>query len=161
MPQKGGQTFGALSQAFLRIVDVSQERDLSLKGPLYEKTSYSGREFCGLATNNHDAATLADGVLFGTLWRREDEWEFQADKKEIFGGLTGQLNLYGKAEFTDLQLAMRVPQLQMGATGQELMLRVRENKLPLIGLLAMAAYCIAGPVPLIFVGIFYLLCKRQ
>jgi tellurium resistance protein TerD len=59
------QSFGMISDCYIRIVDVSCEEDCTRRGPLYNSTSYPGREFCRF--NIDEGAANCDCVQFGTL----------------------------------------------------------------------------------------------
>ena len=79
------QCFGMISDCYLRIVDITEEHDVSRAGPLYVATSYPNREFCRFRVN--DEAVHSICVLFGSLCRGSGAWRFQAIQKDLYGGL--------------------------------------------------------------------------
>lgn len=86
------QTFGMISNAFIRIVDITKlERG---DHRLREKTSLVGEDFCRLAIN--ETGMMADALVFGELVRTSSSgsWKFVAVEKEIFGGLRAFLNAH-------------------------------------------------------------------
>lgn len=96
--KKRGQCFGMISDCYIRVVDITEEFDLSPQGPLYRSTSYPGREFCRFRIN--DEAVHATCVMFGTLHKGRrgahsngpQQWSFHAVQKDIsLGGLDAML----------------------------------------------------------------------
>jgi len=92
------QSFGAVSNCYIRIVDVTEEHDTGPRGPLYVSTSYPNREFCRFQIN--DEATHAVCVMFGSLYRGVngttgstgsttswETWQFRAVQKDVYGGI--------------------------------------------------------------------------
>jgi tellurium resistance protein TerD len=107
---KRGQTFGMISDCYVRVVDVTLETETGTRGPLYDRLSYPGREFC--RCNVNDAALEADGLLFGSLLRDTRGWRFQSVQKEIYGGLKAYLATVAP-DFSDHVLSLP-PSLRIG-----------------------------------------------
>lgn len=145
------QTFGMISNAFIRIVDVTHlaRGDARLR----EKTSLVGEEFCRLAINEH--GMMADALLFGELVRTgPSAWKFVAIEKEIFGGLRAFLNQHEVNSVPDRNLALQRRDQQqqvwspqtIGAmvTRHPIAQRIRDRKLPLMVLGGIAVFSQLG-----------------
>lgn len=145
---KRRQTFGMISRAFLRVVDISGEADTARNGPLYRADSYAGEEFCRFAVN--DQASLADGIVFGELCRERGGWAFRASGREIHGGFSAFLKEHAVAE--GLALTRALPAWTQDPLGtlarQPLVQRVAQRKFPLLCLLCLAFVSSVGVVPL-------------
>jgi tellurium resistance protein TerD len=109
--KKRAQCFGMISDCYIRVVDITEEYDLSPQGPLYRGTSYPEREFCRFRIN--DEAVHATCVMFGTLYKGRrgahsngpQQWSFHAVQKDIsLGGLDAMLTSVSPPKKT---LAMR------------------------------------------------------
>lgn len=92
-----GQTFGMISNCYMRVVDVTHESDTNRGGPLYQATSYANREFCRFQIN--DEALHSTCVMFGSLYRDgprqgrgSSSWRFRAVQKEVYGGMDAVLD---------------------------------------------------------------------
>ena len=72
-----GQTFGDLANAFVRIVDMTSEKEL-VRFDI-----------------DADAVRKATGLQFVTLLRTGEGWVLQADEKVIEGGLGAMCNALG------------------------------------------------------------------
>ena len=169
-----GQTFGEVSNCYLRIVDVTEQANITTAGPLYDSRSYAGREFLRFEVNNE--APLADGVIFGHL-RRDPRgvWFFAAVQKEVFGGFKSVLETVagngggggGGGALVSATVRRRANEmndalsqaLTVGVANNALMRKVRENKVPLFALLALGVFASAGIMPMLLIAAIYLLVK--
>lgn len=86
------QNFGLIQNSFIRLIDITNEQNLSFQGPLYQSTSYPNEQFCryDIGENN----STSDGLIFGELYRYQGEWKFKAIEKELFGGFNQVLSSF-------------------------------------------------------------------
>lgn len=152
-----GQMFGMISDAYLRCVDVTGERNTSKTGPLYQAASFPQAEFCRFRVN--DEAATSDCVLFGALERVGARgWRFRAIQKEVYGGFDAVLaSVAPLGESQTLALRpqgemLALVQAQAGTLGAHLRAICVENKLALVfcGLAYMVLN--VGLLPLCLVG---------
>ncbi len=161
------QTFGMLSECFIRIVDVTLERDLTVRGPLYNATSYGGAEFCRSEVN--DADLHGTCMLFGSLVRdtHQGAWTFKSTQKEVFGGLDAVLSACSP-EPQSLQQQLAVRWRDSAASGalqrvsQESLIQLCVDYRGVLIVVAMGAVLLSsiGVVPLTCLGLFAWLQSR-
>lgn len=103
-----GQSFGMISNCYLRMVDITAERDTSTRGPLYNPVSYPDREFCRFQLN--EEAMHCDCVLMGTLLRDvslPSVWHFNSVQKDVYGGMDAVLERVAPRQHSPLTLVTR------------------------------------------------------
>lgn len=165
------QTFGMISDCYIRICDVTHERDTSEKGPLYQSTSYADREFCRSEVN--DEALHGTCLLFGSLIRTLDDrgsssWSFRVSQKEVYGGIQRVLELVEPEPIVNQSVtAVRFQDSAVGRTMQlfcsrEAVMQTCQDYRAVFGLIGVGAILLnsIGVVPLIFLGAFILLSMR-
>lgn len=86
------QNFGLVQNSFIRLIDITNESNLSHNGPLYQSTSYPNHQFCRYDITEQNSTS--DGLIFGELYRYQGEWKFKAIEKELFGGFNQVLNSF-------------------------------------------------------------------
>ena len=74
--EQRGQNFGQVNNAYVRVMDASNNKELT-KFELDEDFS------------------AETAVLFGTLYKKNDEWRFKAEGTGFNSGLAGFCNTYG------------------------------------------------------------------
>lgn len=65
------QNFGLISNSFIRIIDITNESDLTYHGPLYRSTAYHNFQFCRYDMTEN--VSTSDGLIFGELYKYQGE----------------------------------------------------------------------------------------
>lgn len=86
------QNFGLIQKSFVRIIDITNERNTTTTGPLYQSTSYPNQEF--LHYDITECKSTGSGLIFGELYKYQGEWKFKAIEKELLGGFNEVLTSY-------------------------------------------------------------------
>jgi tellurium resistance protein TerD len=159
-----GQTFGAVSNCYMRLVDTTGEQNRDVGGPLYDLTSYAEIDCCYVALD--DCAVLADCILFGRLERTaEDQWWFRAVCKSMPGGFDAVLRRTEPDHSLSAGILSLVPNYNSNSLSlipTQAATLVRENKTTMLAMAVGYLLFNVGFFQLLMIGgVFYAITRRQ